>query len=216
MPESATDLLAKTLQGDPRATRGFVRALRPVVQARVARILLRFSGRSAGREIRQEVDDLTQDVFAQLFADDARVIRRWSSEKGLSLANFVGLVAQRHATKVLLSARRSPWSEEPTLAPDLDRAQGAVHPEDAIIHRDMLVQVLKRVRAEMSPRAQLLFEVLLVQRLPIAEVVEMTGLGEAALYQWRSRLAKRVRAIGAALAAEAESAPDDRMREARR
>lgn len=194
--------LEGALTGEPAATQALVKALRPIVQARVARVLLRHAGRALGREVRQEVDDLTQDVFVQLFADDARVMRRWSPEKGLSLANFVGLVAHRHATKVLMSDRRSPWSEEPTLAPALDQARGHADAERAIIHRDLLAKVLVRLRTELSPRAQLLFQALVVDRQPMPEVVAATGLSAAALYQWRSRLTRSVREIAAEISSE--------------
>lgn len=202
VPQSSAEWLEGTLAGDARATRAFVSTMRPVVQARIARALLRFSSRAAGRDTRQEVDDLTQDVFGQLFANDARVLRRWSPTKGLSLANFVGLVAHRHATKTLMSDRRSPWSEEPMLDAALDRASGSTEPERQIVQRDLLVTVLQQVRAELSPRACLLFEALVVERRPIPEVAELTGLSPAALYQWRSRLARRAREIAATFSSD--------------
>jgi len=59
----------------------------------VGRKLLFYRNRSAaGRDVRQEVADLIQEVFMALFADDARVLRSWQPERGLSLDNFVGLV----------------------------------------------------------------------------------------------------------------------------
>ena len=47
---------------------------------------------SAGRDIRQEVEDLSQEVFLQLFAEGGRVLATWQPERGLTLLNFVGLV----------------------------------------------------------------------------------------------------------------------------
>lgn len=215
MSQSAVDWLEGTLAGDPQATRAFVGALRPIVQTRVARVLLRFSARADGRDVRQEVDDLTQDVFVQLFAADARVLRRWSPTKGLSLPNFVGLVARRHATKTLMSDRRSPWSEEPTLSPALDRASGATEPERRIVQRDLLATVLRLIRAELSPRASLLFEALVVERRPIPEVADLTGLSTAALYQWRSRLARRAREIAAQFSSDPAIRRKSRVQEDR-
>lgn len=216
MSDSLSELLDGALQGDPRITRAFVGQLRPIVQARVARVLLRFSGKAGGRDVRQEVDDLTQEIFAQLFTDQARVLRNWSPAKGLSLANFVGLVAQRHATKVLMSARRSPWSEDPMLGPDLERVSGTTHDERGILQRDLLVRVVRQLRAELSPQANLLFEVLLVERRPIPEVAELTGLSPAALYQWRSRLVKRVRKIAAQWVSDSHTWRKDHLQEGMR
>ena len=60
------DLLADTLAGQPRAARALIDLLYPVVQARVARVLMRSAGGRRGNA-RQEVDDLIQEVFVSLF-----------------------------------------------------------------------------------------------------------------------------------------------------
>ena len=77
-------LLERVLAGDAASSRALVAALLPVVQARVARVLVRRRGGS-GRDVRQEVEDLSQEVFAILFADGARVLRAWDPSRGLSL-----------------------------------------------------------------------------------------------------------------------------------
>src|SRR5262245_1194983 len=98
------------LAGDEGAVRQLVDELGPVIQARVARALLR---RASGRSVRQEVEDLTQEVFASLFEDDGRILRAWDETRGLSLKNFVGLVAGRQATSILRSGRTTPWRDDP-------------------------------------------------------------------------------------------------------
>ena len=106
-------LLDQALAGDVAATRRLVAAIMPIVQARVARTLVRRRGGS-GRDARQEVQDLAQDVFAALFADDGKVLRAWDPVRGLTLASFCGLVAEREAASILRSGRRSPWTEAAT------------------------------------------------------------------------------------------------------
>src|SRR5262245_51304251 len=103
------------LGGDKGAIRALVAALSPVIQARVARALLRRRAASKARDIRQEVEDLTQEVFVALFADGGRTLREWSPSRGLSLLNFAGLVAEREVASIMRSGRRSPWTEDPTL-----------------------------------------------------------------------------------------------------
>lgn len=190
-------LIAATLAGDPAASRAFVRALRPIVQARVARVLLRFGG---GERVRQEVDDLTQEVFVSLFAEGGKVIRDWRPDGGLSLENFVGLVAQRRAIKTMTSRRRSPWTESATEAETLDRAVGSAgDAADQLEQRQLLTLTLDQLRATLSPRGMHLFELLLVERREIPEVMAETGMSRDALYAWRSRLAKQAREIAASL-----------------
>src|SRR6185295_14407505 len=98
LAEDTVGLLGKALAGEELALNRLVAVLTPVVQARVARTLLARRGQpSGGRNLRQEVEDLTQEIWVALFASDARVLRSWRAERGLSLENFVGLVSERHA-----------------------------------------------------------------------------------------------------------------------
>src|SRR6185503_6782407 len=95
---------------DGLALERLVQLLTPVIQARVARTLYRRRwGRGGGYNVRQDVEDLTQDVFLKLFANDGRVLRSWRQERGLSLENFIGLVAEFHTISYLRSGRRNPW-----------------------------------------------------------------------------------------------------------
>src|SRR5262245_25583265 len=105
MAEPLVELVARAARRDPAAARELVKLLHPVVQARVARVLWRTRG-AAGRDLRQEVEDMSQDVFAFLFQDGARALRAWEPERGLSLANFVGLLAERRTLSTLRSARQ--------------------------------------------------------------------------------------------------------------
>ncbi len=178
----------------------------PVIQARVARCLASHGRPEGRRNVREEVRDLTQEVLASLFAGDGRVLRSWSPDKGLSLSNFVGLVAQRQALSLLRTRRHSPWTEDPTedvgaLLPESDG------PEARVASRQTLERVLAELEAQLSPLGLELFELLIVQQLEAPEVMERTGLGRDAVYAWRSRLGKLVRQRAAALEAEATTVP---------
>ena len=74
--------------------------LTPVIQARVARTLLaRRSHLGSDRNVRQEVEDMTQEIFLLLFHKGGQVLRSWEAGRGLSLKNFVGLVSERRAAR---------------------------------------------------------------------------------------------------------------------
>ena len=145
--------------------------------------------------MRQEVEDLTQEVFLALFAEDARVLRGWSAEPGLSLANFVGLVAERQALSILRSRRRSPWSDDPGIEEELEVDAGAVDQEREVVSRDMLDRLLDRLATELSPLGQRIFDLFFVDGASLEEAMEETGLTSDALYAWRSRLRKRARRL---------------------
>jgi RNA polymerase sigma factor (sigma-70 family) len=199
------DLVERALAGEPDALERLVAILTPVVQARVARtLLLRRRGAAAGRDVRQEVEDLSQDVFLLLFAEGGKVLRSWQPERGLSLANFVGLVAERRTASVLRSGRRSPWQEDPTLPADLDRAAPESGPEEIAASREQLRILQCRLTEELSPLGRHLFDLLFLRELEPADVAAQTGLSLAAVYQWRSRLRVLARRL---LAETSESEP---------
>ena len=189
-PEDSAVLVRRALAGDPAALRELVALLTPVIQGRVARTLLARRYRLAGgRDLRQEVEDLSQDVFLALFSRDGYVLRTWQAERGLSLENFVGLIAERQVLSFLRSGRRNPWKEEPLLASDeLDPEAPESGPEAAASSREHLALLLGRLREELSPLGWRLFELLFVREMSQSEVEAATGLSADAVYAWRSRL----------------------------
>jgi RNA polymerase sigma factor (sigma-70 family) len=183
------------LAGDTNAVERMVDALSPVVQARVARALLKRS-ESRGRDIRQDVADLTQEVFVALFADDAKALKAWDPALGLSLANFVGLLAQRRAASILRVKRRMPWSEEPAedgWDPSDPRTTSGQSLDAQLGSRDLLQRLFDQLQISLSPRGLDLFYRLYVDEQSIDDVCEQTGLNASAVYQWKSRLGKAAR-----------------------
>jgi RNA polymerase sigma-70 factor (ECF subfamily) len=203
-------LVHLALAGDAGGLRRFVDELTPIVQARVARALSRSrAGRAQARSVEQEIEDLTQEVFVALFDDDARALRAWDPARGLSLPNFVGLVAEHQVATILRSGRRNPWKEEPTVNDDLDRSAGTV--DDAaprVESRDFFARLLDRLRVELTPRGLELFGMLLVEGRSVEDACERTGMSADAVYAWRSRLGKIVRRLAAEMdSTEGQEAP---------
>ena len=193
MQQEVHELLARALEGDSVAVRALVERLSPVVQSRVARALLR--SRARGRPIRQEVADLTQEVFVALFRDDARKLRAWEPARGLDLRAFVGLVSEREVASILRSGRRSPWTEEPTESQDLDRRREHRDPEQAVAERQHAELVLERLEAALSPLGRQLFVLLWVEGRSVQAVCDQLELSADAVYAWRSRIRKTARKV---------------------
>jgi RNA polymerase sigma factor (sigma-70 family) len=193
-------MLQACLAGDPKAMRAVVDDLTPVIQSRAARALLRRTARGHRRNLAQEVQELTQEVFLCLFADGARVLRSWDVSRGLSLRNFVGLVAEREIADVLQSGRRRPWNERCTAEEPTDEEIGAGPPLEAKVEaRELFAMILVRLREELSPQGFDLFEMLLVDDRPVEDACAATGMSRDAIYAWRSRLHKTVRRIADSL-----------------
>jgi DNA-directed RNA polymerase specialized sigma24 family protein len=201
----------RAVAGDSEAVRRLVRLLTPVIQARVARCLLRYQSTARpaarSRNIRQEVEDLTQEIFLLLFAGNGKVLRTWEPDRGLALANFVGLIAERRTASILHSGRRSPWRDEPSPPEDLDRESDGSGPLEAAMSRQQLERLFARLTEELSPLGRHLFDLLFVRELPLLEIVATTGMTADAVYAWRSRLRRLARRL---LAAESDGATSRR------
>lgn len=205
--EDNASLVKRALSGDQGALTRLVAALTPVIQARVARTLLcRRARAGAGRDVRQEVEDLTQDVFLALFSRGSHVLRSWQAERGLSLESFVGLVAERQVVSFLRSGRRNPWKEDPSPVEELDTAASDSGPEEAAASREQLGLLLDRLREKLTPLGHQIFLLLFVRELSIPEAMAATGLSADAVYAWRSRLRRLARQLLAEMSGKPEPA----------
>lgn len=205
--EDNASLVKRALSGDQGALTRLVAALTPVIQARVARTLLcRRARAGAGRDVRQEVEDLTQDVFLALFSRGSHVLRSWQAERGLSLENFVGLVAERQVVSFLRSGRRNPWKEDPSPVEELDAAAPDSGPEETAASREQLGLLLDRLREKLTPLGHQIFLLLFVRELSIPEAMAATGLSADAVYAWRSRLRRLARQLLAEMSGKPEPA----------
>jgi RNA polymerase sigma factor (sigma-70 family) len=195
--DDKADLLRQALAGDAAAQTRLVALLTPVIQARVARTLLARRFRlAAGRDVRQEVEDLSHDVFLALFARGGRVLRTWEPGRGLSLENFVGLVAERQVLSFLRSPRRNPWRDDTSLDDDVfDVETEEPGPEEIAASRENLALLLDCLREAVTPLGWQLFQLLFIEEKSQAEVEAATGLSADAVYAWRSRLRRIARKL---------------------
>jgi RNA polymerase sigma factor (sigma-70 family) len=177
--------------------RSVVQALTPIVHTRVGCVLLRRAASSHGRNQRQEVEDMVQEVFEMLLADDGRRLLAWDPERG-SAATFFGLIAERCVLNILANRKKSPWTEDPEEEDTLDRRRGAAGGvEERIMSRELLRELGRRLLDGLNERDRRLFELVFLEQADDEVVREELGLGRDALYQARHRLAKRVRKLAA-------------------
>ncbi len=190
------ELIGAALDGSEIAQTRLVQMLTPVIHNRVARGLFRWrKGSAAGRDVRQEVEDFTQEIFLHLFEDDGKVLRSWQPKRGLSFLNFIGLVADRQTVAILRNGKRSPWKEDPTLLEDFDVAAPESSPEEITASREQLELLLDRLIEELSPLGWHLFDLLFLRELSVEEVVRETGMSRDAIDQWKSRLRRLARRL---------------------
>lgn len=186
--------LKNALAGDAAEMRALIEYMAPVVRARVARAVgRRFSFNHA--DLSTDIADFTQEVFVALFENDAKALRAWNPERGLSFLNFVGLLAQRRVAGML---RTSDWrvrSEQVSLHDSQMRSTGdaEIDGEASATVDDTLKRLLEYLEATLSIRALDMFDRLFIREHTVEQIGEETGMSAAAVYQWRSRLAKAAR-----------------------
>lgn len=186
-------LVAAVLAGEQTARHRFVVQLSPVVRHRVARVMLHMARGNAHQHTRrQDVLDLIQDVFVVLLRDNGKVLASWRATHGLSLHNFVGLVAEREAAAILRSGRRSAWAEEPTndVCETSVFATGSDSrtPEGQAGARQELELLFTFVSERLSPRALELFRALFVNNEPLEEICARFAMTSTSVYTFRSRV----------------------------
>lgn len=195
-PRDVADLslVRRAIDGDASAMRALVSVLRPAVQAEVAWTLQRFSPYGRGRDPRQELADMVQEVFLSFIENEGRILAAWDPARGRSLHSFARLVARHQVVSVLRSNRRCPWTEEPTPVELMD-FEPSPSPEARVADADEARQVVALLREELSTRSMLMFEGLYVQERSVDEVCEEFGLSRDSLYAWRSRMKRKLQKI---------------------
>ena len=184
---------------NPEAVRRVVAALRPIVHKRVARALVRRRAAARGRDLRQEVEDLVQDVFEGLLAHGGRRLLAWAPGRG-SAEVFFGLVAERIAANILDSRRRSPWTDDPRAPETLPGHSVPLEP--VLESRWALRTLAHRLRQQLGPRDWRMFVLMYGEGLDDAAVRDQLGLGRMAFYQARRRLRRRIRELASDLVAD--------------
>ncbi len=186
--------LESALGGDEMALGDLIDRLTPIIQVRAARAILRRQRFADRSRLRQEIEDLVQDVLVSLFANNARVLRNWNQDKGLSLLNYVGLVTERLVSSILQSGKKT-WPAELVATESLDRPTTERDPEQQTAARQTLRWVLKQLKEDLSPQGFEMFRLLFMEELSVSEIRQQTGLSDDAIYAWRSRLRRTTRRL---------------------
>lgn len=187
MGEWTPSALARALSGDDRTLLRLIQDLTPHVQREVAVLLFRRA--AAGRDPRQELEDMTQEVLTQLLASEGAKILTWEPERGLSFESFIKMVARQQASMVLRSERRSPWSDLPTRDDELELALPPTpgRAAEEAEAKAVLAHLTSMLRDDFDERGQTLFELLYVQETDVDEVCRSMSMSRDAVYAWRRR-----------------------------
>lgn len=192
------ELVRRAIEREPEAVRQLVKSLSPIVHGRIAKALMRRRGLAGQRrDVAQEVEDLAQEVFLALFDHGGRALRAWDPERA-PLGAFVALIADHQVFSIFRSGKRRPWADDVDILSAPDKPASEAHnPETRAASRQALDSLLDRLRADLSVRGFELFTRLFVEEQSVEAVSTELGMSVDAIYAWRSRLSKVVRALAA-------------------
>lgn len=194
-------LLERAIAREPQAVRELLGVLTPIIRTRIGRVLLR-RGAVRHRDMKQEVLDLSQQVFVALLDNNGRLLLSWDPARGMSLENFVGLIAEQQTAATFRN--QGIWRYQQTEADEFDDSiDSSRTPERITATREALSAILSSVRARLSERGVQLFHMLFIEERSIEEVCSVMEMNADAVYQWRSRLRQLVKQIASEVLAEA-------------
>ncbi len=181
------------MEGSERARRAFIRVYEPLVWRTV---MSRF-----GTMSREDQEEVVADTFIALLSDNARLLARYNSTLGLSPQGYIRRQAvlqglNRH--RRLAAGKRK---QEVGSLSDIDEDRSAAHrdrspgPEEQAAGKQMVEQMVNRLREELSPALALTFELLYVRDLEPAEAARVLGCSMDVVYQRKRRLLKAARSV---------------------
>lgn len=201
--------VTRALSGDRASAHALMAALLPAIQRPINAALMRRAAAREGRPARQELLDLTQEVYVALFENDGRALRSWRPDGGASLTTWVGRVSAHQVASILRNGKRSPFTETPTEAESLERTSElspSVH--GRVAGKASLDRLLDRLRAAVSPLGYDLFVDLFVEEREVDDICAARAMTPNAVYVWRNRLRRLAQEI---LQAEKDSGAPARM-----
>jgi RNA polymerase sigma factor (sigma-70 family) len=195
-------MLQCALAGDRSQIRELIEMLTPTIQGRVARVLLKSQISQRGC-VRQHVEDLTQEIFCRLFAKNGQALRSWDQTRGLNFASYVELLSEREAISILRNRKRSPYTERPTQAEELEQSLAVTESCDRyLLTRQMTLALCERLERTLTPLGFRVFTLLFCDDETPEAVSDQLNMTADAVYAWRSRIRKIARGLAEELSAE--------------
>jgi RNA polymerase sigma-70 factor (ECF subfamily) len=196
----APALVAACVRGDAAARDEFIVQYEGLVRFAIHTVL-----RQRGVVLlREELEDLQQNVLAAFFDRDCRRLQLYEGRNQASFATFVRVCATRQTLDHLRQRRRRPpANEELENAGDRrselsERPDPKAGPEEEAATRESLIRLRVAIKA-LPAREQLLVRLHFLEGLEVPEVARALGISENATHVLKSRIRAKLRdALGGA------------------
>ncbi|MBM4246537.1 MAG: sigma-70 family RNA polymerase sigma factor [Deltaproteobacteria bacterium] len=192
--DATTELLQGCIRGDVDARRRLVTEYSGIVSYGVSVIFQQF-GRPS---LKQEIEDICQDVFLALFDQDARKLRQYQGRNGCSLASWLRVVANRLTIDRLRREGRTVSLDDPDNIESwrVREAQPDARPgPEPLVAEAQRASRVRDLIAQLAPKDQLFVQLFYFQGLPIEEVANTIGITTNAAYVRKMRLHEKLRRL---------------------
>ena len=136
-----------------------------------------------------DVNDLFQEVFASLCADNSKKLRMFDPEKGCSsLASWLRMITVRMTIDYLRKNKPAASIEELPTEPAQAGDQEAIIDKESLNH-------LREMLEELDAKDKLLVELSFMRELPPEEVAQILHISVGAFYTRKNRVIEKLKKI---------------------
>ena len=136
-----------------------------------------------------DVNDLFQEVFASLCADNSKKLRMFDPEKGCSsLASWLRMITVRMTIDHLRKNRPTASIDELPTEPAQTGDQEAIIDKESLNH-------LREMLEELDAKDKLLVELSFMRELPPEEVAQILHISVGAFYTRKNRVIEKLKKI---------------------
>ena len=186
---STYELLVRTLKGDQGAARALVNILTPIFQKEAQYASWRVRGTS------EDVKELINDIFADLFADGAARLRRFDPEKGATPEGYFRRFARLRCMGFARD-ERDRLLERLMEPGDLGELHVGAHPEPDRVEALDAKSKLRRIKEVLSAADHELFTRRYLKGQETEEICLALNLSRDVFFQRIHRLIDRLRQHG--------------------
>lgn len=188
------DLIARAAGGDRKSRAHLAARLDPAIHGRVARVLRRLTPAWA-----EDADDVAQAIWVVLLKDDARQLRAYRPERGISLEAYAAMIAEREVRNHIArataakrgAARRAELSDEIAAA----TAAPTPSPEDHVVATDLAESLVEALVLHFPERARNVMTLCFEREESADAAARSLEMPSQQIYNWVFRLRKASRAF---------------------
>ena len=191
MPDNANsfdptdqELLHGCLAGDKACWALFVKHYSKLIYHSIYKTL-RVNAKSTDPD---DINDLFQDLFASICADNCKKLRMFDPCKGVSLASWLRMIVVRMTIDHLRKQRSSTSLEDLLTEPSRDGGQETNMDEESL-------RCLSGVLEELPDKDKLIIDLFYFKELPPEEIARILNISVGAIYTRKKRVVEKIKQI---------------------